>query len=275
MDRAMLGIIKKQEEAADHSHEEMGDDGLLHCTVCHDPLECVIELPLGKRKVRCACRCVTEKRRKWENAQSELRRAGRRAECFRGTNMADWNFENDDRRNPELTAAMKNYADDFESYRRRGQGLLLYGNVGCGKTYYAACIANAVIDRGYRALMTNFAAISDELSGTWEKAEYIDGLMRYELLIIDDLGAERKSEYMQEIVWKIADARYRSGLPLIVTTNLTAEEIDKSGGIDNKRIYSRLLERCLAVEVKGRDRRREIAKRDWAQMRAGLGLGGV
>ncbi len=276
MNIAFDNLVKKAELAANRENEFMGTDGLLHCSVCNGALEVVIMSPYGdERKVRCVCQCVANERKKWEAYNRRERRESRRAECFQGTNMAAWNFQNDDQRNPELSAVMKEYAKKFPEYWREGKGLLLYGNVGTGKTFYAACIANAVIDSDYRVFMTNFATIADDLSGTWDKSEYIDHLMRYDLLIIDDLGAERKSEYMQEQVWKISDARYRSGLPLIVTTNLTAEEIDKGDGLGNKRIYSRLLERCLAIEVKGKDRRRDIARKEWATMREQLGIGGM
>ncbi len=272
-------LMKKEEQAAERKNEIMGEDGLLRCSVCGGKLETIVRSPLGTMdKVRCVCQCTKAERERWQERQRIRYRESRRRICFNGTNMAGWNFAADDMRNPEISEIMRKYADLFPEYWREGKGLLLYGTVGTGKTYYAACIANAVIDRtdrDYRVFMTNFAEIADALSGTWDKAEYINDLMSYDLLIIDDLGAERKSEYMQEQVWKITDARYRSGLPLIVTTNLTAEEIDKGDGIGNKRIYSRLLEHCLAVEVKGKDRRRENARREWASMREQLGIGGA
>lgn len=276
MNRAFDNLVKKAEQAANHDHEFLATDGLLHCAVCNDPLEVVIMSPYGdERKVRCVCRCQTAERRRWEEERKLERREARRIDCFRGTNMAAWNFNNDDQRNPKLTDVMKEYVEHFPEYRRSGKGLLLYGSVGTGKTFYSACIANAVIDAGYRAYMTNFAAIANDLSGTWDKSLYIDDLMRNDLLIIDDLGAERKSEYMQEQVWNITDARYRSGLPMIITTNLTAAELDKGDGLGNVRIYSRLLERCLAIEVSGKDRRRDIARNEWAVMRDQLGIGGA
>ena len=93
----------------------------------------------------------------------------------------------------------------------------------------------------------------------------IDFLNKYSLLIIDDLGAERKSEFMQEQVFNIIDARYRSGKPMIITTNLTAEEMKKPSEIGQGRIYDRILERCHPVEVKGKSIRREHLKGDFWQ----------
>ena len=276
MDRVFDNLARKTEQAVGVENAYLATDGLLHCLTCNGALECIVMSPRGdERKVRCVCKCEMAKRNAWEEQKRAEKRKDRRRDCFRGTNMADWDFSNDDGRNPEITDIMRKYVERFPEYWRSGKGLLLYGAVGTGKTFYSACVANAVIDAGYRAYMTNFSTIADNLSGTWDKAEYIDNLMRYDLLIIDDLGAERKSEFMQEQVWKVSDARYRSGLPLIVTTNLTAEELDAGDGLGNKRIYSRLLERCLAVEVKGKDRRREIARREWATMREQLGIGGA
>ena len=168
---------------------------------------------------------------------------------------------------------MKRYSADFRDFKEEGRGLLLYGSVGTGKTYYAACIANALIDIGYSVLMTNFARLTNEIQGRFDdKNEYIDSLNRYSLLIIDDLGAERKSEYMQETVFSIIDSRYRSGLPFIITTNLSAEEIKKNGDIGYSRIYDRILERCFPIEVKGESRRRQNLKNNFADVKERLGL---
>jgi DNA replication protein DnaC len=94
----------------------------------------------------------------------------------------------------------------------------------------------------------------------------------FDLLIIDDLGAERKSEYMQETVFNIIDSRYRSGLPFIITTNLTADEIKKPQEVSFQRIYDRILERCFPVEVTGQSRRRQALKDTHADVKAMLGL---
>jgi DNA replication protein DnaC len=121
--------------------------------------------------------------------------------------------------------------------------------------------------------MTNFARLSNTLQGMWEgKQEYLDSLNRFPLLILDDLGAERKSEYMNEIVFNLIDSRYRAKLPLIVTTNLTSEELKNPADITNRRTYSRLLEMCIPLEVKGEDRRREKLKDSFKEMKELLGI---
>ena len=149
----------------------------------------------------------------------------------------------------------KNYVRHFDDFRTDGKGLLLYGTVGTGKSHMAACIANALIDEGFRVLMSSFEG----------RQEYINSLNKYTLLIIDDLGAERKSDYMQEQVFNIIDARCRSGLPMIITSNLTMTELTEPTDIMCSRIYDRILERCHPLEVMGTSRRIEKGRKEFKQ----------
>lgn len=251
------------------------ETGLLHCRVCGGKRQArtpgVPLLGIPPKLVRCWCKCPTDYDRLREQERlDEIER--RRSICFQGTKMANWNFERDDCKRQDLTDAAKQYAEQFPQHLKDSKGLLYYGPVGTGKSFLAACIANAVIDQGYRVRMTNFATVADDMQSTWEKSQYIKDLCRYDLLILDDLGAERKSEYMQEIVFNVIDARSRAALPVIVTTNLTRPELGNPADMAYKRIYSRVLERCLAVEVDGNDRRMVAAGQNKNEMRRQLGL---
>ena len=90
--------------------------------------------------------------------------------------------------------------------------------------------------------------------------------------MLDDLDAERDTEYMQEYVYNIIDARYRAGLPMIVTTNLTGAKLKNPDSISKERIYSRLLERCHPIEITGADRRRAALKDGYAETKSILGV---
>lgn len=84
--------------------------------------------------------------------------------------------------------------------------------------------------------------------------------LTYDSMVIDDLGAERQSEYAQEIVYAVVDERYKTRKPLIVTTNLTLDEMNDPKSMDYKRIYSRIQEMCVPVYFKGGSRRVKIAE---------------
>ena len=107
--------------------------------------------------------------------------------------------------------------------------------------------------------MTDFSRIINTLWGLNQgKQDYLDSLNRFDLLIIDDLSAERDTEYANGIVTSVIDSRCKSGKPMIVTTNLNAEEIFSPEGIRKKRIYSRLCEMCIPLHFVGNKDLRKI-----------------
>jgi DNA replication protein DnaC len=275
MNEAIDRLMDKIGESVPHNENEyLGEDGLKHCSICHRATEVILNHPFTgeSKKMRCVCDCKTGQQEFQERQKQESIDRQRRI-CFSETNMISWNFQNDDRRNEKISNAMQNYVKNFTDFKKDGKGLLLHGPVGTGKTYYSACIANALIDEGYRVKMDKFSNIVNKLQGTFDgKDDIIRSLNNYTLLIFDDLGAERKSEYMQEQVFNIIDERYRSGLPFIITTNLPIDEIKKPQEIAYQRIYDRILERCFPVEVTGPSRRRQNVKDTYFDVKEKLGL---
>lgn len=282
---SMTKLLSEFEQlAAEQSKVEQGDyfadDGLLYCHKCNTPKQCRVRNPFYPDLIdvrSCICKCreeelerekENERRREFLLKCEKYRRLG-----FVDSKMHNWTFANDDGGNPALTQAMKNYVEHFDDFRSQGKGLLLYGSVGAGKTYAACEVANALIDKGHPVLVTNFATLTNTLQENFNSRQtYIDSLNRFSLLVIDDLAAERDTEYMQENVYNIIDARYRAGLPMIITTNLTGAQLKNPDSIGKERIYSRLLERCHPVEVQGADRRRAALKDSYASMKHVLGV---
>ena len=267
----IIDAINRNIQTVDGTY--IGQDGLLHCTKCGGARQMRITIPtVGERVVSIICECM-KKELEDKNEREMLEEIEKaRNECFTSSNMHNWTFENSAGYDPELERVMKNYVKHYTEFKKNGKGLILYGPVGTGKTYLAACVANALIDEGRKVLMTNFATITNKLQGMWEgKQDYINGLNQYSLLIIDDLGAERNTEYMQEQVFNVIDARYSSGLPMIITTNLTKEELKKPSNIGCSRIYERILERCHPVEVASKSKRRAIIRDTFDETKALLG----
>lgn len=276
----LLDMVAANADAqAETDSEYLAEDGLLHCKVCGGKRQTIITPPFEgaqPRTVRCWCGCPTAQDIAKER-EKQIKLEQHRSVCFRGTEeMSGCTFDRDDGKgDPQLVQAARLYAEQFPQHLRDGMGLLYYGGVGTGKTFLAACIANAVLAQGYKVKMTNFATVADEMWAVPDKAAYIADLAKYPLLILDDLGVERKSEYMQEMVYKIVNARYVAGNPVIVTTNLTPDELTKTADMGYQRTYDRLLEKCLPINVDGRSRRRAAAAQTWNDMRRQLGIGGA
>lgn len=278
MDAMLDGIIRKARETNNIVEGDyLGGDNLYYCGKCNTPKQCVVDFLGDTRIVPCSCKCMVEQQKAEEEERKKrdlaLRVQKYRSMGFPESDMKNWTFANDDMSNPKITKAMQNYVENFDKYKRDGKGLLLYGNVGSGKTYAACEVANALIDKGIPCLVTNFARIANTVNGMYEgKQEYYDSLNRFPLLVIDDLAAERKTEYMGEIVYNVIDSRERANLPIIITTNLTNEELKNPADMTYKRIFSRLLGRCFPLEVVGKDRRLQRLKNEFADMAKELGV---
>lgn len=275
----LMESVAKAEKMIAAAEPVPGDyekDGLLYCGKCNTPKQHRGEFLGIVKIVPCICQCravelaAEEQRRQREKLQERIKK--QRLAGFPESDMQHWTFSADDGAEQRIMRAAKNYVDNFAQFREQGKGLLLYGGVGTGKTFAAACIANALIDTGRPCLMTNFARVLNTLWSIEEKQAYIDSFNKFDLLVLDDLGTERRSEYAQEQVFNVIDGRYRAGLPLIITTNLSIEEIKKPDSVGNSRIYDRVLEMCHPVEVTGKSRRRQKVAAEFKGMNELLGL---
>ncbi|MCD8013811.1 MAG: ATP-binding protein [Lachnospiraceae bacterium] len=245
-------------------------DGLIYCSKCHTPRQC--RKHIGDRDftpfVMCRCQKEAHEKEETERAHREfLDHVSRmKANGLHDKELYACTFANDKGYNPEIRYA-HTYVEKWEEMKATSTGLLLWGNTGTGKSFFAGCIANALLDQGIPVLMTNFARILNTLTGMYsdDRNEFIDSLNRYSLLIIDDLGAERNSEYSREQVFNVIDSRYRSRKPLIVTTNLTLSEMKGTTDIARKRIYDRILERCVPIRINNQNIRELIASESMAQ----------
>ena len=253
-------------------------DGLLHCKTCHGLRQTVIPAPGGTGFLRprclCPCQSAAEKQRKAaEEKRERLERIQRRkAHGLQDRRLYDCTFANDNGKTPGLTAKAKRYVEHWEDAARKNIGLLLFGDVGTGKSFLAGCIANALMEQEVPVRMTNFAHVLNELNNSFSgRNEVVDRLCRYPLLIIDDFGMERGTEYALEQVYNIVDSRYRSRKPLIVTTNLTLDEIRHPQDTAHARIYDRLLEMCVPISCIGVSFRKENAQEKLERLKSLIG----
>ena len=138
---------------------------------------------------------------------------------------------------------VKQYVENWDSFKRDKIGLLLFGDVGTGKTYAAGCIANALIDKEVSVLMVGVSDVVNRMQGNFgaDRDSYMTSLMRPELLILDDLGAERDTSFGRERVFGVINHRRLSGKPMIITTNIPIVTMQKAASLDERRIYDRIL----------------------------------
>ncbi|MBP1569196.1 MAG: ATP-binding protein [Oscillospiraceae bacterium] len=252
--------------------EYLNSDGLIYCKNCCTPRQLKIIVYGKERTVPINCRCQhaeiekqrqKEKERDFQNYVRSLKSTGLSDKRF-----SEYTFENDKGYNPEIAKA-KTYVNRWKKMKEKNLGLLIWGDVGTGKTFFAGCIANALIEKGIPVVMTNFSKIINTLTGIFseERNRYLESLAKCELLIIDDLGIERNSEFALEQVFSVIDSRYRSKKPLIVTTNLTLDEIQNPENLAKARIYDRILELCVPVKINNVNIRKQNATEKLKELR--------
>lgn len=248
-------------------------DGLIYCAKCRTPRQCVIHHSdrILTPPIMCDCQRITEEREEaaFQKRQAEFCIERMKSSGLQDRYLRDYKFENDKGYNPSEIKTARKYAEHWDEIKLKSTGLLLWGNVGTGKTFIAACIANALIEQGVPVLMTNFSKILNQLSSMFseDRNKYIESMNSYSLLIIDDLGIERNSEFALEQVFNVIDNRYRSKKPLIVTTNLTLDELKHPKSFAHARIYDRVLERCVPLRVNNQNIRKINAAKNLSAVR--------
>lgn len=252
-------------------------DGLLYCVVCKEPVEAFYPkgslLETRKHHRQCACerQIYAEETRYYKEKEHRELVERNKKNCFEEKEMEDFIFQNADRDSSAIKIT-EEYVTNWEKMKRNHMGYLFWGPVGTGKSFLAACIANALLEQEVTVKMTNFNTILNDLFVAEDKTEYIGSLNRYELLIIDDLGVERSSEYALENIFSVIDRRYQSRKPLIITTNLPLSQLKQETKIEKKRIYDRILERCIPVKIDGISRREAMANNNMQAMKKILNI---
>lgn len=156
------------------------------------------------------------------------------------------------------------YAEKFVKVGTAPQGLLLHGSVGTGKTFASACISNYLMENGKTVLVMNLGLYLIKLKKEWDEAEsnVLEYVKHCDLLVIDDFGVEKVTEFVLDKAFALIDTRYRAEKPLIITTNLSLKEItDKFGS----RIADRLQEMCYPLRVEGQSKRTNRKKDEFLE----------
>ncbi len=256
-----------------------GDDGLLVCGVCKEPRQEVAPWKVGNGKVMLkrvrSCKCerdLSEQKKREEQMKEDMERITRLKELslmdakFKNAVFENFKTNKENERNLQLC---KRYATAFDKMLEKAQGLLMWGDVGTGKSFAAACIANYLLEHKVPVVMTSFVKILEIIDKDRnEESAIIARLDRAKLVIFDDLGTERSTDYAIEKVYNIIDSRYRSGLPMILTTNLTLDAMQNETDVRYKRIFDRIFETCYPMQFTGVSWRMKSAYQRFEAMEA-------
>ena len=239
-------------------------DEIAVCPKCGKPIERYVDIPLfdgtnNKRrmKVHVMCPCEQAELKAYEeNLQKEeevraitaLRQVSLMDSKLRGARLKTFEQTAD---NARLHKIVCRYIENFEEMYERNQGLLFYGSVGSGKSYAAAVIANELLEKKVPVIMTSFVKLLEKAESSDRDNGELDKLNKAKLLIIDDLGAERSTGFALEKVYKFIDSRYMAKKPLILTSNMTLDDMKACEDIKYSRIYDRIFEMCYPVPVAG------------------------
>lgn len=273
LDGIVHGVVADRSDG-----DYIGEDGLLYCGKCNTKKETVIKFPDGtifgaggERKVSCQCKCQAEEERRrqerdrYEQEMLQIRR-------MRDASLMDVKYKNArfdryqiNENNRRAYNLAKNYCKQFDRMFSDNQGIIFHGPVGTGKSYTAACIGNELLDHNQSVIMTSFVKILQNIEKQKE-SEYIAMLNSAKLLILDDLGTERSTDYALEKVYNIIDSRSRVSKPMVLTTNLSLNDMLDVQDIRYKRIYDRIFETCFPVEVPGDSFRRISAEQRYDRM---------
>jgi len=263
---ALTGRLTSNQKRKEDDFEK---DGILYCGKCGAPRQAWIDwIPdadgkTEKRLVPIMCKCdeEEEKREKEEKAQHDFDLAMRHIRLTLYTMRDDVTatFADDTDEDNAISKTCRKYVERWEEMRKDNMGILFYGSKGTGKTFYASCIYNELLKNRILAGFTSTVNLMNVLS-KWDKTDVFECIEKVRLLVLDDLGAERDTSYGAELMYSVIDARYKTGLPTIITTNLDLGEMKAETDIWRSRIYDRVIEMCpIAIPMAGESKRVNIA----------------
>jgi len=241
------------------------------CNNCKEPQQKEITI-LGKKMivpVLCSCK---KKAMELKEQEEAVREKQEKLKHLFTNSLMDKKFINETFENWDFTKGNEkmhnmgvNYCDKFQEVKKEGLGFLIYGDPGNGKTFLSNCIANRLLNKMTPVICVSINGLLERIRDTYSKwgqeaeSGVLKALCMADLLIIDDLGTEQDTDWSKSRIYNIIDSRYRNGLPMIISTN---KSIDQLKTMYHERTIDRLLEICTPIHNEGKSIRKEEAKKN-------------
>ena len=217
----------------------------------------------------CTPECEKKnERREWELMRREARVATLRDRSGLSKRMKGYSLDNFDpsfsRNTQKAFAKVMDYIMGWKANQEGGRGLYFCGPVGVGKTHLAVAVMNEIITKKrVPSLFVTVPELLDNLRGAYNDPgrdidEWMDSVKNADLLLLDDLGAERANEWVRERIFVIVNHRYREELPTIFTSNTGPKDLAAQLG---ERTASRIIAMCDWISLEGEDYREAEVRR--------------
>src|SRR4051794_15867429 len=154
---------------------------------------------------------------------------------------------------------VRGFVDDLEAGLEAGRGLWIFGDTGTGKTTLAMLVSKMALEAGHSVAIYSLPKLLARIRQTYDSEpggdsylSFFERLTSVDLLHIDDLGAEKRSDWVLEQLYALINERYEAQRSMMITTNLAHDELEDQIGI---RTVSRLNQTCDEISLFGSDRR--------------------
>lgn len=158
---------------------------------------------------------------------------------------------------PQVVAAVRRFSQHIDERLDAGRGLWFMGPVGTGKTTLAMLVSKAALAAGRSVAIYSLPRLLNEIRDSHRAershVDLLDRLTAVDLLHLDDVGAERTTDWVLEELYSIVNGRYEDSRSIVITTNLEDRQALREQ--ITERTVSRLTEMCDELPVEGHDRR--------------------